>query len=96
MRIQKKSVHNTETSHHQPPNHRAGGLIAFGRCTVVIDSTGTSTAVVRGDEGVPVGLPESGDGCAALRVPAGAGTVTVDGGDVSVTVWRRISGVPAT
>ena len=54
-------------------------------------STRTSTAVVRGLRVVADDEKTSGVGKAARRVLAGAGTVTVEGGRVSVTVWVSTS-----
>lgn len=54
-------------------------------------STRTSTAVVRGLCVVNEDEKTLGAGKAAIRVLAGAGTVTVEGGRISVTVWVSTS-----
>lgn len=51
-----------------------------------MSSTRISIAVVRGLCVVDEDGANSGAGCAARRVLAGGGTVTVEGGRVSVTV----------
>lgn len=56
-----------------------------------MSSTRMSIAVVRGLCVVDEDAADSGDGRAARRVLAGGGTVTVEGGSVSVTVMVSTS-----
>jgi len=78
---------------HHPPNHLAGNLRSLRYAVTVgfVSSTSTSIAVVRGLCGVDEDAADSGAGRAARRVLAGGGTVTVEGGSVSVTVMVSIS-----
>jgi len=81
---------------HHPPNHLAGGLrsaLRKGETGRVGSGSSTrrSTAVVRGLLVVAEEEKASGLGYAARRVLAGGGTVTVEGGRVSVTVWVSTS-----